>query len=340
MKNKSKKFYFGLSYFIIFLLISFLTPLIEKWFYKGPIKIKLNNDGKIIGSSPFSPKEIPPFGTDALGEPMVLNIIEGAKYTFLSVFSIALVEVLLSILIAIVICRFAKPIQNLIIQFGEVFRFFPQAILCLLFFLPLFIIGNENGFSLTKIVVIQCIFLVIINIPYTSLAFFNELQLLSKKDYVISSKLLGASFYQIAKTHFYLLARSRFLLLFLQSSTRLFWLITHLGFLSLFLGGSKTILWDDSGKTSEMSLSNEWSGLIGLDFASNMIARQWIVLVPLAFVALSIFILNLMMEEIEGAEPKQIVVKEVKQETITNSYEVRKESFTYANPISCVNNDI
>ncbi|MGM9987641.1 MAG: ABC transporter permease subunit, partial [Bacillaceae bacterium] len=125
----------------------------------------------------------------------------------------------------------------------------------------------------------------------------NEVLLLLKEDYIVSARVLGASRWYLIRKHLFPALRQKVIVLFLQQSSQMMLLLVQLGFFDLFLGGRNQDIDMNTGAVTYTSLSNEWAGLIGGDRNEIWIA-PWIILAPLCMFALSIFMLNRMVEGI------------------------------------------
>lgn len=71
-----------------------------------------------------------------------------------------------------------------------------------------------------------------------------------------------------------------------------------MGFFKVLIGGRKVVQDPFGGGDTFFSLTNEWSGLIGLN-KNELLTAPWIILAPLVAFTISIFVLNFMIQGIK-----------------------------------------
>jgi peptide/nickel transport system permease protein len=295
---KQTTFWIGSLFFLVLLLASFTLTSI----YEIPEYVKyLYDDGKLIGVAPFSPSEVPPFGTDRFGKNLLYEIILGAKYTILIACGVAILRVLLAGIFAVFYNQYSKWLQPLSEDFIEASTFVPPSIIAFMLMTPLFTQHSTNARGFGEILTIQMIILVLIGIPPLLSTFAKDMSNIMNKEYVISTLSLGANTWYVYYKHVLPEISNRFILLFAQQVIQVLILFTHLAVFLIFLGGSQTFV---KGVLVQyevnVSLTGEWSGLIGQSYNEVMLA-PWIVLFPLAFFAITILALNLIINGIQKA---------------------------------------
>lgn len=128
MKNKSLWFLFlfiGALFCLSIVYNVFLSDKIE------PQNIITSKDGK-SEVAPFPPSFQHPLGTDRAGNDIVLRLLEGFSYTFIFIFGVTVVRILLGGLFAYLLVFPLKRIKKWIQIFFMPFQFVPAFIICLL----------------------------------------------------------------------------------------------------------------------------------------------------------------------------------------------------------------
>jgi peptide/nickel transport system permease protein len=304
MRNiwKSKRSWIGCIYIIALIAASFIYSWYIKDTLPKPEKILYDSKGHAIAAAPLSPLEYPPLGTDRLGEPLIYKILEGAKYTIGLALLIGILRIVTGSVFGIVMGLYTKKFIKLLKGFNQAFYYIPTIFLAFVLIVPVFYNVNENDEPVNpqlSLMLFQAAVIILLAVPSIVVFIGDEVDEFLQKEYVTSSVIMGATKWHLLKKHIWPFLKDKLLVLFMQQVVQTLILFTHLGLLGLFFGGSQTIDIDD-GVQKEVSLSNEWSGLIGIDFHEVNLA-PWVVLVPLAAFAATIFFLNLMTEGIKEA---------------------------------------
>ncbi|WP_273851981.1 hypothetical protein [Guptibacillus spartinae] len=305
---KNKRFLIGGS-FIVLIIISSLVYSIVFDNHIPVASITTDENGTITGKPPYAPWELPPFGTDHVSRDLFFILLIGAKYTLGLAFGIALIRFVISSVAGILLQLYLPTFLQKGKQWFEGFYYFPASILA---YLSLFFILREDGYgdgfstTFTERVIFEMIVLIVIGIPIILINVSKEVAILQRKEFIDSVKVLGGSRWHLLKVHLMPYLRPQLFLLFVREVIQVLLLLAHLGILNLLFGGAqlKTDMFD---KAAYVSLSSEWSGLIGTNFRFLYTSYYWIPLVPILCFTFAILALKLMVEGMESVfEKKQI----------------------------------
>jgi peptide/nickel transport system permease protein len=319
------KFNFGFCFITILLIASFLYEPILSNIVKN---VDVIYEGVTpITSAPFSPLEVFPLGTDRVGTPLWVYVVQGAKYTILLGVLISLLQVLISCAIVIVFYQYLKKIRPLIEGLVETMIYIPAAAIAFLLIFPIrFSIYPTDEFI--KYLSIQVLMLTIIGIPPLISVLIKEMERLLKEEYVIVARTIGAKGWYLFRTHILKNMYPRLILLFFQRIVQVLILFVHLGFLDIFLGGA--IEKEVKGEIRLFSLSNEWAGNIGKSYYEIMLS-PWLIFVPLLFLSLTILSFNLIISTLQEYFLKynnNILSASRKKEKIASGiYKIEKQHF-------------
>jgi peptide/nickel transport system permease protein len=300
IKQLLKQPQFLLGFFIIISLL--FVSLGLNSIYEGPKEVKFlyKNDGSISKVAPFSPTDIPPFGTDRDGRDLFYMILDGAKYTLLIALGVAFLRLVSAVLISFL---YKGQLKNNTF-FNDLVQstlYVPATIFAYMLMIPLFIKSTTDPISFGKMVIIQCIILTLIGIPSLVVTFSGDIKNIMNKDYIISTMSLGAKKKYIYRKHVLPEIKPKLFLLFAQQAVQILILLAHLGVLAVFVGGSQTEMRGDFlNLTAEnVPIAGEWSGIIGHSF-QEVLTAPWIILIPLGFFFVSIFSINMMISGLQN----------------------------------------
>nr|WP_283244082.1 hypothetical protein [Bacillus suaedaesalsae] len=122
----------------------------------------------------------------------------------------------------------------------------------------------------------------------------NEVELILRREFIQSSKILGATRFFLIWKHILPHLKERIVILFGQQMIQVLIILAHLGIFKLFLGGTH-VTYDRFVNDPPSSITNEWSGLIGDGFYS-FVSAPWVFLAPIGFFTITIIAINFMME--------------------------------------------
>jgi peptide/nickel transport system permease protein len=294
---KQPQFLIGFLFIASLILLSFIYPSLMD--VQKESKFLYDENEVIVGVAPFSPKDMPPFGTDMNGKHLLYLVLEGAKYTIL----ITLVIAFLRIFFALFFSLFHRKSKSTF--FDDIVQatlYIPTAILAYMFMVPLFVKDATEPMGMMTLIVVQCLILVGIGVPPLVSTFSEEIRSILAKDYIVSTFSLGSKKPYVYYKHVLPELSSKLLLLFAQQAIQTLILLAHLGVLAVFIGGSQTVMMGDifNLTPATISLSGEWAGIIGQSY-QKLLTAPWIILVPLSFFAFTIFSINLMIQGIQNS---------------------------------------
>jgi peptide/nickel transport system permease protein len=296
---RSKRFLFGIGYFIVLLAASFFIGQHHDLFFSEHETLIMDEKGKIVKETPFDPWTAPPFGTDRQGNSMFFKLLDGARFTILIVFSICAIQMVLGILIGGATAYAPSFIRKGIEQICQAYLYIPTILWSIVLMMPLMVQSGQEGYRFS-LILYQCAVLVCVSLPPLILAIGKEMQWMNKQEYVISSRLLGAGTLHVFRKHAWPYLRETIIVLFLQQVVQTLILLIHLGFFEIIIGGRMIKTDILTGEASVHPFVNEWSSIIGLS-RDELIHAPWIALSPLVTYMVTIFVTNAMIEGMKGS---------------------------------------
>lgn len=293
-----------LSKIILFVICVFLLLLLSASFIFEfgvkksiePERLIYTSEGKVL-RPPFPSSIEQPLGTDKNGNDLLTKLIIGFKYTFFISVIVTFFRMMISIVCSLSILFLLKSIKSYIESFLTPFLYVPAFIL---FFL--LASGEEeliiNTHGKYFLIFYQIIIIAIIGIPPLLSLFMKEFEQLLTKDYVIASRLLGASKVHIAIRQILPVFKKRFFIVFIQQTISTIILLIYLGVFQIFIGGKAKggIVGEDDDKF--LSQSSEWGGMIGQSIF-DMIHFPWLLLYPALATVCLILLLNITIKQLE-----------------------------------------
>ncbi|MDR4982595.1 hypothetical protein CN491_23500 [Bacillus cereus] len=316
-KFRSKRFWFGVLYFVGIVVISYLITWFGKDLYMSKTIWLKDANGDVVAAAPFSPLTIPPLGTDRNGFNLFFQLLVGAKFTILFVFGICVVQVFLGTILGVALSHTPSIVQSFFQKVCKVYFFIPTVLWAILWMFPLMFHSQLTGFNM-DIIIKQFAVLCFALLPAVILYVNQEINLFMKNEFVTTSRILGASRFRIIRKHIWLYLKEILLVLFLQQFVQLFTLLIHLAFFGILIGGRGV----DYETQKPFSLTNEWAGLIGLN-KNELLTAPWIVIAPLLFFTVSIFVLHLMIKGIKKEQEGKLYSMDRKKKK--TRYELKEE---------------
>lgn len=287
-------------YLLIFILVFFLLlsclyePVLSRILTIRVDKTMINEK---LAYPPFSPLEVKPFGTDILGFTILAKLIQGFKYTFFIGLLLSVSQIIISLILSsLAIYKLGiKLLVPIFSYLDKVFVLIPKPFLLLLLLGPyyqifLFSTNEIQPIADTNFMVIQLFVLFLVGLPNLVKIYQGELAHLFKQDFAMASQSLGSSKFRTVRYSFKLQLTELTLNLVFKVLTQNVSLFIYLAYFQLYLGGSLVMQLDASTKYT-VTLSNEWSGLIGQNII-RLSSTPWTVLIPLAFYGCLILLLN------------------------------------------------
>ncbi|MFQ3546373.1 ABC transporter permease subunit [Halobacillus rhizosphaerae] len=303
---KNGKFLIGFIVIIGIFLTSVIysitaDPLIDKYYQI------YNDEGKLISAAPHAPKYIF-MGTDVLGFSIFDKLLAGAKYTIGFALIVAFLRMAIGFILAIPYAFFLPAkLQRGIEKLVDGMHFLPQTIIALLLLAPVLNMPM-GGFttSLTDRVLYEGIILVLLVIPLVVVLFGNEMKLIMKQEFVMSTKILGGSSLHLLWKHLLPHLSARMGIVFGQQFIQTLLILIHLGLFELFFGG--TIVSYGMMADPARSVTYEWSGLIGAAKDSLMSGRWWLIIPALVAFMILILAMQLVIQGIKEVQQVRVGV--------------------------------
>ncbi len=316
---RSFQFLAGASFFVVLLMASVLLPIISP--NKSTDALVVLREGKkIVAVPPYSPLEFPPLGSDRVGRNLFYLLVAGAKYIIFFALIITVVRLIASFLMGSLYTFIPKWLQTSYKIFVNAASFVPVALFSFFLLGTLDKAVEYKVFPADTYLIYQLIVLALIAAPVLSVFIGEEMKEYMKQEFVVSSRLMGASNFHIWRVHVipHFLRKSS--ILFFEQMVQILLLFTHLGVLQLIIGGKVIIdFGSDMPDLKTFSKIHEWSGVIGNHIREIFIA-PWIAIAPLLFFAVSIFVMNQMGTALrESLQETQTVKRkaEIKEEPTT-----------------------
>lgn len=319
---KNPFFTIGFLFLFILLVTSLLYP---SWIkpHLEPPPMLMYEDGNLVDTPAYPPSLKYPFGVDRTGEDTFWNVIEGAKYTLFIAALIGILRMFLGMGTGILYGLYHQRLSWVVEPLTRAFRFIPAILIAMMFFI------SESGLD---IILKQCLMLSLITfLPLTSVI-GDELRYYLKNEFIDASRLLGGSKWWIVKVHIKNHFRPRMIVILLQQIAQSLVLLVQLGAFLFVIGGYEMIDLGTPGNPYDVatSLSNEWSGMIGLSY-HELRYNKWIVLGPSLGFVLSLFSLNLMLRGIQSVLTDRSYIKKIEEYIHTDASD--QDDFTLVNPI-------
>jgi peptide/nickel transport system permease protein len=295
--NKTNPSKIILSAIFVCLLLLLIASFVVEFAFKktiAPERLVYVADGSVL-RPPFPSSFEHLLGTDRNGNDLLTKLIIGFKYTFLIPIGATFLRMILATVCSLYILFFLKPIKAYIESFLTPFLYVPA------FIFYFFLSGNEGIIKSINgeyfLIFYQTLVIVFIGTPPLLSLLMKEFEQLLTKDYVIASRLLGASKFHLFLRQLFPAFKTRFYVVFIQQTITTIILLIHLGVFQHFIGGkAKGGIIGDEKKF--LSSSSEWGGMIGQSIM-DMVHFPWLLLYPaLAMIGL-ILLLNITIRQLE-----------------------------------------
>ncbi len=287
----------------LFIFLMLMGSLMYGWFFDNDIPIanlRFTEDG--VKGPPYSPWEYPPFGTNNLAESMFHILLIGAKFTLGVAFLVAALRFVISSVWGTLSELYLPRVNERGRPFLEAFYYYPVTLIAyLMLYWVLFEDGMFNGtdseftYGFGTRVIIEILVLTLAAVPITSLTISKEVNLILKKEFMDSVQILGGNRRHILMKHILPFLKPQLVVIFLREMIQVLILLAHLGILGIFFGGG-TMKEDLFQNMVFVSLSNEWSGIIGNNFQFLFTTYWWIAICPIFLLTLTVLAFKLMLE--------------------------------------------
>ncbi len=306
---KNPKFFIG--FVVLFGMVGY--SLAYSIFVKEPIfhiQFMKDENGRIISGPPHPPSDQMILGSDFYGYSILDQLIVGAKYTLLFALIVACLRVIggfyLGVAYHFYLSESRKQWLNRVV---DSIHFLPLSIIAYLMLRPVLwglpVLGWDH--SMFERLVFEAIVLTILVLPLTTILIGNELNLISRNDFVLSAKVMGGSNKHLLWVHLFPHLAPRLFIIYGQQFIQVLLILVHLGMFHLFLGG--TIV-SDNGMMADPPKSGtyEWSGLISSARYSLMTGKYWIVIAPLFAFMIAILSMQMMVQGIKEIQQRKVGV--------------------------------
>lgn len=304
----------------IFIALLLIASIAHSVFFGGHVPQKLSlydSKGDLLGTPAFPPSVVPPLGTDSSGNNLFIQLIHGAKYTIGIASVVAALRVFFSLIIGLFYSHFLMRFNKYLSGIIDAFHFVPTSLVAYLLLVGVLFsggLGMDFTYSFSDRIIFEFIILIVLAIPTLSIFIAGEANQINKNEFISSVKLLGGSRFYITKKHILPLLSPKLVISFFEQMIQTLILLVHLGLFHLLFGGSQVVRSVTGDPPKFISVSGEWSGLIGNSFKFIFIS-PWIVLVPLFAFAFVILSLNFMLEGVKSSLLTTQRVKKKKRKT-------------------------
>ncbi|MDF2558210.1 MAG: gsiD 1 [Bacillales bacterium] len=284
---KSKRFIFGVIFFIGLIVTSFIVSQYSKTFFNELPQYMKDDAGNLVASIPYSPEYVFPFGSNRSGENMLYKVLEGSRYTLMIIGGATLIQLVFGVLCGSVLAVIGKRFYNGILKLMQFYYFVPKLMWALLLW------------QYTSGVYSEYILITLILIPPLIITIAKEVKMILQKEFIESARVLGANKFYIFRKHIWVNIREILVLQFLQQAVQTFTLLIHLGFFNVVIGGTEHIVDIDTGASRYEGNINEWSAMLGI-YRVEAFRCPWMTLSPMIMLSLSILVLNIMAQGLKS----------------------------------------
>ncbi|WP_088006020.1 ABC transporter permease subunit [Indiicoccus explosivorum] len=268
---------------------------------------------------PYDGTVFPPLGSDTFGRNVAFVLFTGAKYTILAGIVIAFVRVVPAVFVAIGLHYFVPFLQKPLKNAADAINYFPMtlfAFLLLYWIRPTAVMDTSTGVltrnpgpDMWPAVFIYIAVLSVVFIPANAVLIANEMKRIYKKEFIASSITLGAGKWRILTRHMKPFIVPQVFLVGMREFIQTLLLMAHLGVLAIFIGGV-TSKQDLFGIGREISVSNEWSGLLGMWWDYLYTTYPWLSALPIIMLTLLIFAVKCMVVSLEAVLAEEAVTRD------------------------------
>ena len=294
VKNKTLYILGGSVFFLLVISVIYNSFIID---HVEPIRLVYDEEGN-AKTSPFTPAEAPPMGTDKGGNNIALRLIEGFQYTFLIVIGVTICRLLVGLAIAYLLVFPFKWFHKWFLWAVMPYQFVPA------FIIVIWLTGNigvlQEKYTMGEIIALQFCLLAFVGIPVVANTLANEMKQVLKNEYISASVTLGASNIRLFSKHLIPVLKSKIIIITLQQISMSLVLLMHLGVLGYYIGGKQEFAVDIDGQRY-LSMSGEWAGMIG-DSKRDMINAPWIFFGPLGAAVTLLIMINWAIRSLEGQQ--------------------------------------
>lgn len=245
-----------------------------------------NEDGSIESNAPLAPSKEVIFGTDPYGYSIAQQLLVGIKYTIIMTLLIATLRILSGYILGLLYVFFLNSkARSFVNSIADGMHFLPLTLLVFILLIPVLISSGEWNSTLEERLAFQVLIMSAIVLPVTTSAIGNEMNEMLKKDYVVSSVLMGGSLSWILTKHIHPQLWPRLILMWTQHIVQVLQMFVHLGILSIFVGGALS-QFDSPRLIPEIY---ELSGMIAISREVFVTNQYWMIFPPLVIFMILIY---------------------------------------------------
>lgn len=338
---KNWKFALGALFFIVTISYSVIYSVTTDN-HVDQVRLYYAEDGAtLISAMPHAPTKPFFFGSDKLGFSLFDQLVIGAKYTLIFALLIALLRVLGGLLFGVIYAfHFGPRTQQWLGKLIDSIHFLPLSLVAYILLAPILMpaftgFGYEFTYTFTQRVLLEMFILTILVVPLTSVLLGKEIKRVLDYEFISSARVLGGSNFSLFWRHIFPHIGPRLTILLGTQFIQVLLIFIHLGIFKFFFGGTK-LSYDPMGADPPVSMTNEWSGLIG-EIGRTTIAsgRYWYLWILAAFM-IAIFAMQLIIQGVKEVQqvkvgvlykfPKARTVKQI-QASEAPVYQITKNSF-------------
>jgi peptide/nickel transport system permease protein len=338
---KNWKFALGALFFIATISYSVIYS-VSTHNHVDQVRLYYAEDGAtLISAMPHAPTKPFFFGSDKLGFSLFDQLVIGAKYTLIFALLIALLRVLGGLLFGVLYAFHLGPrAQQWLGKLIDSIHFLPLSLVAYILLAPILMpaftgFGFEFTYTFTERVLLEMFILTILVVPLTSVLLGKEIKRVLDYEFIASARVLGGSRFHLFWRHIFPHIGPRLTILLGTQFIQVLLIFIHLGIFKFFFGGTK-LSYDPMGADPPMSMTHEWSGLIG-ELGRTTIAsgRYWYLWILAAFM-LAIFAMQLIIQGVKEVQQVKVGVlyklpkarkQKVKQTSAAPSHPITKNSF-------------
>ncbi|WHY00078.1 ABC transporter permease subunit [Neobacillus sp. DY30] len=344
---KNWKFALGALFFIVTISYSIIYSVTTDN-HVDQVRLYYADDGAtLISAMPHAPTKPFFFGSDKLGFSLFDQLVIGAKYTLIFAMLIALLRVLGGLLFGVIYAFHLSPrTQQWLAKLIDSIHFLPLSLVAYILLAPILMpaftgFGYEFTYTFTERILLEMFILTILVVPLTTVLLGSEIKRVLDYEFIASARVLGGSRFHLFWRHIFPHIGARLTILLGTQFIQVLLIFIHLGIFKFFFGGTK-LSFDPMGGDPPMSITHEWSGLIG-ELGRTTIAsgRYWYLWILAAFM-LAIFAMQLIIQGVKEVQQVKVGVlykapKPRKQKANVKanevpSYQLTKDSFKPVDP--------
>ncbi|OGX61801.1 MAG: hypothetical protein A2189_07680, partial [Paenibacillus sp. RIFOXYA1_FULL_44_5] len=253
-----------------------------------------SNGGGTLVSPPAGPDSEYVLGTDRYGYDLYTQMLYGAKYTMFASIIVAIMRVGIGAVFGMLFGYYDREKYRMKWTAGGL-NGIPIFMIAYFTMLGISINSSLSPFTLTVVI---CILLIALGIPSITSTYRDKTIHLKKQPYIMAASALGAGHQRIIFRHIFPQFHESLLLMLVNEVILVLAIFGQLSIFHIFIGG--TIIPKDDLPISYLSVSHEWSGMIG-SARDSLMVYPWMIYFPLlayVILILGLYLLSKGLEEL------------------------------------------